>query len=755
MGRGRRARLTPPPPCTGVCLCAGVRSAGLTACGNDSVYCPAASAKPLLVGAGYYSDGAPGLKFARVLCPEGQYCDGSGVPMDCPLGTFGAVEGLSNASCSGRCRDGVACMPRSTSASGLACPAGYFCVQGVPMPCPVGTYQPSLGQYLFSACLPCPAGTYNAGNGSTSLGACVQCPPFEGSTPGSTTCWPGLRGACVRALFAVLSVAVAFVWLPALCVSWWTKQHLAPSRLSYPTLLLPGIVASDAEPIAPGLSPDDVLTLLFTKPTNQPDVSTTAAILALLRFDPPLASAYRATWQTGGDVGDSDTRERLVVTLNGVVNADIVATLLSNVRVSVLPGGLRDAGLVSPFADIANATVRGTWGDASQPQFLGDSPVVALDFGGWPGVGVGDALVLRFNQPVARVHVATKADLDRCFAFDPPHWADDYAGTWLDFKTLLVNVTALSPVLTSSASYRGATAVGALRVTVLPAGNLTSYDGTSPACNASSVLTSGSWGEPVCDGGLHVYSSAALVAALAHPTNASYVPAAYTIQLSSSLDFRSATTTTVVRVASLSAAGIGLPHAAPPGSLRFLVQGLTRGTLYTARVAPSPPPLPTDLIALLPRALPTVFYPLGGSGGCSCSAWAFGDGCSAWVGSNDSLAGDTATPSPPVIGTQPPCSRSRLRSSVPLARCSWAHVSHRFRCPPPHRGVGSQQTFTRNSSTRHCSTGALASLLPSLVYVGCLVQIPCLPQLGPCPRPAAVLWTFEGVSWACRPQLSA
>ncbi len=61
------------------------------------------------------------------------------------------------------------------------------------------------------------------------------------------------------------------------------------------------IIASDPEPITPGLSPDDVLTLYFTRPTNQPDVSTTARVQALITFSPFLSTILRASWQSGGD----------------------------------------------------------------------------------------------------------------------------------------------------------------------------------------------------------------------------------------------------------------------------------------------------------------------------------------------------------------------------------------------------------------------------------------------------------------------
>ena len=173
------------------------------------------------------------------------------------------------------------------------------------------------------------------------------------------------------------------------------------------------IVASDPEPLFPGLSADDVLTVYWTKATNRPDVTTTDRVNALLLFNPPLASVLRASWQAPDGVV-ADAKDRLVIALSGAVSNDVLGTVVPAVRVSVLPGGgLRDAGGASQNMTAVNATVGGSWGDASQPQFLSNAPaVIALDYGAQPGLGPGDALLLRFNQPVAQVPVGSKAALD-------------------------------------------------------------------------------------------------------------------------------------------------------------------------------------------------------------------------------------------------------------------------------------------------------------------------------------------------------
>jgi hypothetical protein len=190
----------------------------------------------------------------------------------------------------------------------------------------------------------------------------------------------------------------------------------SPSPLPFDFLVcvtVSAIVANDPEPVSPGLSPDDVLTIYWTKATNRPDVTTTARVSAVLGLRPSLASVLRASWQAPDGLVPG-AGDRLVITLSGTMNSDVLATLVPAIRVNVLPaGGLRDAGGTSQNATIANASVSGSWGDASQPQFLSNTPAaIALDYGGQPGLGPGDAVLLRFNQPVAQVPVGAKADLD-------------------------------------------------------------------------------------------------------------------------------------------------------------------------------------------------------------------------------------------------------------------------------------------------------------------------------------------------------
>jgi hypothetical protein len=120
---------------------------------------------------------------------------------------YGATSGLSQATCSGRCSDGVLCEPQSTSPTGVPCPPGYVCQQGIAFPCPSGTYNPVPGGVnATTSCVPCPANTFGARNGSSSLASCQPCAPFEGSDGGASSCWPGVLGTML-----VLSGRVRYV----------------------------------------------------------------------------------------------------------------------------------------------------------------------------------------------------------------------------------------------------------------------------------------------------------------------------------------------------------------------------------------------------------------------------------------------------------------------------------------------------------------------------------------------------------------
>jgi hypothetical protein len=233
----------------------------------------------------------------------------------------------------------------------------------------------------------------------------------------------------------------------------------------------------------------------------------------------------------------------------------------------------------SQNASVLNMGLSGSWGEVSQPRFTSVAPVIAVDTGGQPGLGSGDGLLLRFNQPVAQVPVGSKAALDALLYFYPPNWAAEYTGQWLDTTTLFVTGTS---VLASSAAdpmFRAATAVGTMSITVLPSGGLTSLDGSSPPCDASTLVASGSFGDVVCDAGVHVFSGTTLLAAFQPPVNASYVPDRYMLQVSQDATFPGPEALVSVSVLQ-SRSDVMVPGGASPATLRFLLQGLTRDTLY-------------------------------------------------------------------------------------------------------------------------------------------------------------------------------
>lgn len=331
-----------------------------------------------------------------------------------------------------------------------------------------------------------------------------------------------------------------------------------------------------------------------------------------------------------------DAAERLVLTLVGTINSDIVSTRVPAVRMSVLrTGGLRDASNTCQNATVTSYPLVGTWGDASQPQFLSSVPAIAVDYGGQAGLGVGDAVLLRFNQPVAQVGVASRSQLDKLLVFEPQEWASNYSGVWLDYTSLLVTVGEVGSQATGVV--RGS-AVGALRVRVVPGGNLTSLDGTSAPCNDSVIVGAGSWGDPVCDAGLFVFSHTALVVAFQPSTVGSYAPTSFWLQLSPSLGFGTETSgdagsstsanpsvnVTTIAVNASQSLALSLPSGTVgAGALRFVVQGLQSGTAYFARVGPVPPELPSAAAAVLPSPVPVVYTMVGS---CSCASLADGGG---------------------------------------------------------------------------------------------------------------------------------
>ncbi len=260
-------------------------------------------------------------------------------------------------------------------------------------------------------------------------------------------------------------------------------------------------------------------------------------------------------------------------------------------------------------------------------------------------------MLLRFDQPVALVPVTSKADLDALLLWTPVTWASSYSGTWLDAMHLLVTVGAVPEGSEGlgSPSHRAATAVGALRVSVRESGGLTSLDATSVPSNDSAVVGAGSWGDVACDGGLAVYSSSAVVVAFSPPAGASYTPARYSLEVSSTPTFPSGANTTRAQALTTAsnATSISVPAALPRGALRFLVPDLAPDVPVYVRVAVSPPTLLLEVAQVLPQPVAPFFWPVGGPGGCACDSWiaGSGEGCNVATGPPQGLA-----PTAPIIG---------------------------------------------------------------------------------------------------------
>ncbi|CAM5172040.1 unnamed protein product, partial [Eretmochelys imbricata] len=180
-------------------------------------------------------------------CPVGAYCPpGSLLPTPCPPGTYSNVSGLKSLKQCLDCPPGLYCDGTNSQAPTGPCKPGYFCTGAAktalqhvameghyslagafrPEPCPLGSFQPVLGQSLCRECpegtfcnqtglaepvtcskghycparsilpLPCPAGTYMDILGAMGTGSCKPCPAgMYCSTAGLATpeglCQPG------------------------------------------------------------------------------------------------------------------------------------------------------------------------------------------------------------------------------------------------------------------------------------------------------------------------------------------------------------------------------------------------------------------------------------------------------------------------------------------------------------------------------------------------------------------------------------
>ena len=526
------------------------------------VFCAGGASAPSLVPAGFYSIGGPPDGSARTgtqVCPSGNYCV-SGSRIGCPFGTYGEVAGLTTAACSGLCGAGFVCPVGSRSGSSLQCPQGYYCAGGRVSACPAGTYNAYPQAVSAVNCTACPANTYSAVANATALAACAPCARYENSTAGALACWPGVVS----------------------------------------------IVASNPPPVVPALSARDVLTITFSKPTNAPRVSDDAEIHALLVFSSSIGVALTGSWNSAGTVlaitvGSTST-------IDGKVIVNPAATRVGVLRVSLNASAtLRDAALVGPRAVYAPLPVAGDWGTSQVPAFLDASgsfaPSYAADTGRNAGLGVGDTLVLRFNNPCKQLPVATMADVDALLAFSSPLGLN-YTGAWLATgifaqAQLTITVTAAVPGVNASA-----VAVGALVVTVRAAAGMTSLDGSTRASNSSTVIGLGTWGDvPSAAVDMRSYRSLRVTVA---PAASAYgwLAASYSLQWATSAGFGSllgsvvapATSGSPACVYTIRGLAVGVPvyvRVAAVVLIKFNVEGIATGTgPYFTVALPVTPSLP-------------------------------------------------------------------------------------------------------------------------------------------------------------------
>ncbi len=317
--------------------------------------------------------------------------------------------------------------------------------------CCVCVHWPQLGATSQQNCTQCSPGSYSAVLNASSALTCTPCAPFENSLAGAVTCWPG-----------VVSV-----------------------------------VASNPPPIIPMISPGDLVTIMFSRSTNAPDVDT------FLSFSSPIGSQLLASWSF-----DARTLTIRVVSLvlDDRSYVDVSATRIGALFVTFnASAGLKDSAGQSQPAVLPEVLVTGDWGIPHTPKFIQTDAYVgayARDTGHNAGLGVGDSLVLRFDTPCTQLNITTKEEIDAVFKFSSA-LGTNYTGMWeLDgmfaFTGLTITVTSVefdTLMAPNGAADTLGAAVGALRVTVRRSAGMRSLDESTPPSNATTLVAHGTWGD--------------------------------------------------------------------------------------------------------------------------------------------------------------------------------------------------------------------------------------------------------------------
>ena len=307
-----------------------------------------------------------------------------------------------------------------------------------------------VGAFRPESCTPCTDNTASSAWNATSNSECAACPRNESSRAGAIVCWPGILS----------------------------------------------ITASNPPPVIPSISVGDTISIRFTRGTNTPPVGTAAELSALLSFSSFVGDQLVATWSL--DRTTLVIRIGSLVSSDGLQHADIHATRIGALLITFnVSAALRDALEVSQAASYAPVLVSGDWGVPKVPEFL---PVggpfagaFARDTGGQAGLGRGDTLVLRFDNPTRQVALNTTSAVDDLLEFSSPIGLQ-YTAVWESsggFARAALTITILEPTLTAS----NGTAVGILRVSVRLSARLTSLDESTAPSNATTVVGLGSWGD--------------------------------------------------------------------------------------------------------------------------------------------------------------------------------------------------------------------------------------------------------------------
>eukprot|EP00003_Mantamonas_plastica_P025455 TRINITY_DN49_c0_g3_i1.p1 TRINITY_DN49_c0_g3~~TRINITY_DN49_c0_g3_i1.p1 ORF type:complete len:4381 (+),score=1638.83 TRINITY_DN49_c0_g3_i1:70-13143(+) len=214
----------------------------------------------------------------------------------------------------------------------------------------------------------------------------------------------------------------------------------------------------------------DIVRICFNESTNQPAIGNKAAVDALFSFTTNLGSAYSGTWLNASCLDLT------------VSNAAMDGLLLGNTTVQVI-GNLRNAASTSlQSRDVA--VIGGSYGEGAGPAIV--SAIMVDPTNNDDVRGVGDQLVITFDEATNQPAVASKADIDTLLMIGGGPLASNYTGSWVNNRTLQITLTDLSGTSTPQ--------LGLMNVTVLAAGGLKDAAETSLPSVSQMLIVGGNFG---------------------------------------------------------------------------------------------------------------------------------------------------------------------------------------------------------------------------------------------------------------------